>query len=588
MTTNGFTTAIALNARLVVNGIGCLLFNRYTAFLLGVFVYSLIINLQGGPGGVAYVKDGVTVAFNEQYFELTLLFYLYCYFNTILRPSRWQALLAVAPLLFAYLGQDIYYLMYSNIFRITELAMIPELFTVLSFKIILLLTLTVAGPLLYFLWSVQYRKLVPLVVGILPLALLIGAVEFYPAAYITTFSKVGEEIVPWSDKVSAENNGRFMMVLFREAERKLSVTKTAAFRDRPRYEQQMQQMAGWIRSHSNNRNVHLVVMESFLDPTLFRGATCSKDPFHPSFKKLFGNKLGFSVSPVVGGGTSQAEFEVLCGVPAFQELAGVEFNSFTGSPAYCLPGTLQLAGYQTMASNAYKPSFFNTPKGYKGMGFAKMYFPREFLNDPGTYLSTGDTTGEDGYMFDRTLFNENLDFITPLIKAKTGLPLFNYVLTIYGHMPHIINEQKRPKVLQLVSSFKDPHLENSANQFFYRTEAVAEYVNRLLEIDEKSLIILVSDHVPPGIFGRKSYEKLRYLNNKDDSIHMNRIMVIEDGKVKKIATIHHYDVPAMVLNYVTQGAYCKEHTCGFAENKFLDDRMQRHDDYMRLMAHATD
>ena len=117
---------------------------------------------------------------------------------------------------------------------------------------------------------------------------------------------------------------------------------------------------------------------------------------------------------------------------------------------------------------------------------------------------------------------------------------------------------------------------------------MAEYVNRLLEIDEKSLIILVSDHVPPGIFGRKSYDKLRYLNNKDDSIHMNRIMVIEDGKVKKYTTVHHYDVPAMVLNYVTKGAYCKEHACGFAENKFLDDRMQRHEEYMRVMAHATD
>ena len=98
-----------------------------------------------------------------------------------------------------------------------------------------------------------------------------------------------------------------------------SLAKTEAFRDRPRYEQQAQQMAGWIRSHSNNRNVHLVVLESFLDPTLYQGASYTRDPLHPSFKKLFGNKMGLSVSPVVGGRTSQAEFEVLCGVPAFEE-----------------------------------------------------------------------------------------------------------------------------------------------------------------------------------------------------------------------------------------------------------------------------
>ena len=588
MTTKYVTAAIALNARLMVSRMGWLLFNRYTAFLFGVFAYSLIINLQGGPRGVAFIQEGGTLAFNKQYLELTLLFYLYCSFNMMLRPSRWQALLAAVPLFLAYMGQDIYYLMYSNVFRVCELTEVPELLTVLSPKVILLLTVTVVVPLGFFFWCLNYRKMMTMVAGMVPLTLLIGAVEFYPEQFTADFWKVGQEIVAWSDKVSAENNGRFMMLLFREAERKISLAKTEAFRDRPRYEQQAQERAGWIRSHSNNRNVHLVILESFVDPTLFRGASLTKDPYHPNFKKLFGNKLGFSVSPVVGGGTSQAEFEALCGVPAFQELAGVEFNSFTGAPAYCLPGTLQLAGYRTMASNAYKPSFFNTPKGYKGMGFAQMYFPREYLKDDNTYLSIGDTTGEDGYMFDRTLFAQNLEFIAPLIKDKTGLPLFNYVLTIYGHMPHIINEQKRPKVLKFVSAFKDPQLENSANQFFYRSEAVAEYVNRLLEIDEKSLIILVSDHVPPGIFGRKSYDKLRYLNNKDDSIHMNRIMVIEDGKVKKYTTVHHYDVPAMVLNYVTKGAYCKEHACGFAENKFLDDRMQRHEEYMRVMAHATD
>jgi phosphoglycerol transferase MdoB-like AlkP superfamily enzyme len=588
MTTNGFAATVALNARLVASGVSDLLFNRYTAFLLGVFAYSLIINLQGGPGGVAFLRPDGSIAFNKQYLELTLLFYLYCYFNMILRPSRWQALLAAAPLFLAYLGQDIYFLMYSNIFRVCQLSEIPELLTVLSPKFIFLLILTVIAPLGLFLWSINYRKFVAIVVGILPLALLIGAVKYYPDRYANAFVQVGEEIVFWSDAVSAENNGRFMMLLYREAERNISRAKTEAFRDRPQYEQQAQQMAGWIRGHGNNRNVHLVILESFVDPTLFRGASLSKDPFHPNFKKLFGNKIGFSVSPVVGGGTSQAEFEALCGVPAFQELAGAEFNSFTGSQAYCLPGTLQLAGYRTMASNAFKPSFFNTPKGYKGMGFAQMYFPREYVKDTNSYLSVGDTTGEDGYMFDSTLFSQNLEFIAPLVKDKTDGPLFNYVLSIYGHMPHIINEQKRPKVLKLVSSFKEPQLENSFNQFYYRTEAVAEYVNRLLELDEKSLIILVSDHVPPGLFGRKSYEKLRYLDNKGDSLHMNRILIIEDGKVKKYATVHHYDVPAMVLNYISKGAYCKEHTCGFVENKFLDDRMKRHDDYMRLMAHATD
>ena len=588
MTMNGFTAVVALKARLALSGIVCLLVNRYTAFLLGAFTYSLLIKSLGSIGGIAFFREDGTFALNQQYLELTFVFYLYCYFNMILRPSRWQALLAAVPLLLAYLGQDIYYLMYSNVFRVSELAEIPELLKVLTAKHIAILTLTVFLPLGLFLGAVHWRRFLVIGAGALPLLLLIGAAEYYPGHYQATYLKIGREIMYWSDAVSAENNGRFMMLLYREAERKIAQAKTEAFRDRPQYEQKAQQLAGAIRASGNNRNVHLVVLESFIDPTLFKAATYTKDPFHPSFKKLAGNKMGFSVSPVVGGKTAQAEFEALCGAPAFEELAGVEFNGFTGAPAYCLPGTLQLAGYQTMASNAYNPSFFNAPNAYQGMGFAKMYFPKEYVNGSDTYLSKGDTSGEMGYMFDGTLFSQNLEFIAPLLKDSDGPPLFNYLLTVYGHFPHILNEQKRPQVLKMISSFKDQHLERAANQMFYRSEAVAAYVNRLLELDEKSLIILVSDHVPPGLYGRKSFEKLRYLNNKEGSLHMNRILIIEDGKVKKYTTIHHYDIPAMVFNYVSNGAYCKEHSCGFMENKFLDDRMERHDDYMRVMAHASE
>ena len=599
MAATGITAAIALHTRFVAVRIVYLLFNRYTAFLLGVYAYSLIILTLGGLGGVfAFTEieslmlfrysDTVGVMLKKEYWELTLLFYLYCYFNSILRPSRWQALLAALPLFYAYLGQDIYFLMYSNVFRVSELVEVPELLKVLSLPQLAMLLIFVALPLGYFLWSVNYRRYVVLVAGALPLALLIGAAQSYPEQYTATYRKVGRPIEYWSDAVSAENNGRFMMLLYREAERQMARAKTATFLDRGRYEEQARQQAGWIRTNGTNRNVHLVVLESFLDPTLFKKATYTKDPFHPSFKKLFGNKMGFSLSPVVGGKTAQAEFEILCGAPAFEEMTGVEFNSFTGSAAYCLPGTLQLAGYQTMASNAYNPSFFNAPSAYKGMGFANMYFPREYVSGNGTYLVRGDTTGEMGYMFDAAVFSQNLEFITPLIKQNDGPPLFNYIRTVYGHFPHALNEEKRPQLLKMISSFKDPQLERAANQIFYRSQAVADYVNRLLALDAKSLIILVSDHLPPGQHGRRSFQKLHYLNNTDESLHMNRIMIIEDGKVKKFTTIHHYDIPALVLNSISEGAYCKEQTCGFAENKLLDDRMQRHDDYMRIMAHASE
>jgi len=586
----------------VVRAIVLLLFNRYTAFILGVYAYSLLILHLGGLGGMfgaieirsmwLFPLDQIRgVYLKKEYLELLLLFYLYFYFNAILRPTRWQALLAALPLLLAYLGQDIYFLMYSNVFRAAELADAPELLQVLTWQYLLALLLLVGLPLGFFLWSIDYRRYLVLVAGALPPALLIAAAVYYPGQYIEVYLKVGQEIVPWSDKDTVENNGRFMMLLYREAERHLAQAKTELFRNRAQYEEQVRQFVAWLKeSDGPKRNVHLVVMESFLDPTLFKAATYTKDPIHLSFRKLFGKKLdrlGFSLSPVVGGRTAQAEFEVLCGVPAFDEMSGTEFNNFTGASAYCLPGKLELAGYRTMASNAFDPSFFNAPNAYRGMGFGKIFFPREFASGNDTYLSKGDTTGEGEYMFDSVIFSQNLDYVAKLLGEKDAPPLFNYVLTIYGHYPHYMNEEKRPRVLKMVSDFEDEQLERAANQMYYRTQAVADYVNRLIELDPKSLIILVSDHLPPGQHGRRSFQKLRYLDNSNESLHMNRIMIIEEGKPKKYAVIHHYDVPAIVYNFVSSGAYCKVNTCGFVENKLLDDRMRRHDDYMRIMAHAA-
>jgi len=576
------------------------LFNRYTAFILGVYVYSLIILTLGGLGGMfgaiglksmwLFPLDQDRGAYlKKEYLELLFLLYLYWYFNQILRPSRWRALLAAVPLFLAYLGQDIYFFIYNSVFRVVELAEVPELLAVLTWPYGLALLLLVVLPLGFFIWSVNYRRWPVVVAGALPLILLTAAVIYFPEQYTSGYRRLGEEIVEWSDKNTVENNGRFMMLFYREAERHLALARTKSFRDRERYDEQAREFAAWLKeTGAPKRNVHLVVMESFFDPTLFKGASYTKDPFHPSFRKLFSDKLGFSLSPVVGGRTAQAEFEVLCGVPAFEEMLGVEFNNFTGAAAYCLPGKLSLAGYQTMASNAFNPSFFNTPNAYRGVGFEKIFFPREFAGGMDTYFSTGDTSKEKEFMFDSVLFSQNLAYITPLLREKDGPPLFNYVLTVYGHMPHLMNEEKRPKVLKMISSFKDEQLERGANQMFYRSQAVADYVNQLIELDPTSLIILVSDHLPPGQHGRRSFQKLRYLDNSDDSLHMNRIMVIEEGKVKKYAIIHHYDIPAMVYNFISNGQYCKINTCGFMENKLLDDRMSRHDDYMRIMAHASE
>ena len=555
-----------------------LIFNRYTLFLAGVYLYARAVDYLGGLEAEF---------FHLQWLELLFVLYLYGWFYLILRPGRWRALIAALPVLVGYLVQDVYFLAYGKVFRLIEVLELPELLQVLPAGYLALAGVFLLLPLLVFLAVINYRALRLLGAGALSLALLAGLVAFAPTAYTAFVQAAGNGIIKYSDAKSVESNGRYIMLFYREAERLNALTATRPFRQRADYNDDAQRQAAYIARTGNGRNVHLIVLESFLDPTLFSGARFSRDPVHPAFRQLFGEHLGLSLSPVFGGATAQAEFEILCGVPALEKLSSVEFNLFTSAPAHCLPGLLEQAGYHSVATNAYKPNFFNALPAYTGIGFSEIYFPQEFSATRASYFGTGDVQAED-YMFDGALFERNLAFVASRLAEEGARPLFNYIMAIYGHTPHILDPEQRPEILQVESDYPDDHLQRAANQFYYRSGAIAAYVNALLEIDPDSLIIFVSDHVPPLRNGPNTYRALDYLDNAGQSYYYNRLLVIENGRPVAYDRVRHFDLPDMVLDYVTGGEFCRDQRCEFREDTPMRARESYLDAYYSLMAHASE
>jgi len=565
------------DSKKIFTALCAVLLNRYLLFIGVLYLYAqLSANYFG-------LSDSM---FSQQWLELLIALYLFSYLYAILRPGRWRALLAALPILLGYLIHDIYYLMYGKILRLIEVKELPELVQVLTAGQALLLIIGVGIPLLVFALSVNYRKPRVIALGALPLALLVIDIHFAPDSFASGFQQIANPVVKYSDRMSVENNGRYSMMLLREAQRISAREKTAPYHDRPAYEQKRGELANAIRKDGNRHNVHLIVMESFLDPTLFQKATFSRNPVHPDFASLFGSKLGLSLSPVFGGATSQAEFEVLCGVPALRKLSSIEFNVFTGASTSCMPGVLEHAGYRTVATNGYKPDFFNTLPAYKGIGFDEANFPRKHTSLD-TYLDV-EPAGEEGYIFDGDLLQKNLDYVAALLKENPEQPLLNYVLTIYGHTPHILDPTLRPEILQVQSDYADDHLQRAANQFYYRTEAIARYVRDLIEVDKNSIVILVSDHVPPLRNGLNTYRKLDYVDSSEDSYYYNRLLVIEDGKPQLYPTMHHYDIPDLVLNYLTDGKHCKQQTCAYLDGNVTSQPEMQLAEYFSLMAHASE
>ncbi len=545
------------------------------AVLLG---YMLVMERVGG-----FSTGQVYTQFIE--FGLVLYLYLLCYIA--LQTCRWRSVLAALPILLIYLVHDVFYLALGKVFRLINISEFPELVQVLPWRYAALLLVVLFLPLGLFMLHLNYRRLGRLALWSLPLLLLSAAIKGAPETYTRSFEYLAMELFNYSDGKCVERNGRLAMLTYREAQRTTALAQLAPYHDRTRYDQEAAALADALRPYAGRRNIHLIVLESFLDPRLFRDLRFSSPPAHAAFDQLFGDRLGLSQGPVFGGATAQAEFEVLCGVPAFEQLSSIEFNLFSGSAAHCLPSTLASLGYRSVASNAYKPNFFNALPAYQGIGFTESHFPAEFTGARTSYLHLGDV-GVEEYLFDAPLLEQNLHFVRDHKTTHPDQPLFNYLLTIYGHTPHLLDPDKRPERITLQSDFPDEQLTRAVNQFYYRTEAIAGYIKQLLAIDADSLIILIADHVPPLDNGPNTYNALRYLDNRDHSYYYNRIAILENGKATVYPELHHYELPSLILDYASSGAYCHEHACGFSATGQQLAREAYMERYLRLMAHAAE
>ena len=544
--------------------------NRYFAFFVFIVALAEVLSRMSGLSGIrSHLRT-----------EGPILIGLYWALDFVLRPRKVSPFVAAFPIVVIYTGYDLFYLYWGNVFKAVDVQNLPELLKVLplSWKVALLLALGL--PVVLVLCFIHYRRYRRVLwMGALA-ALLVGTVDLRPGVVLSALDWAGFQVAEWSDAESVNQNGRFTTMLYFEARRRQALFETATYRNRGNYEMEVRAAADLIRKHGNHRNVHLVVLESFVDPTLFGAVSYSKDPRHPDFAELVGDRQGFSISPVFGGESAQAEFEVLCGVPALQKLSQIEFDDFTGEATGCMPGILGQAGYSTIVSNAFEPNYFNGTKAYTGIGFEKVYFPREYGSANPTYLTARNVSDDEQYMFDGDLFDQNLAFIAQTWHDSPGRPILNYVLGTYGHEPHDIDTEKRPLVLSVSSPHRDEQLLRAVNQYWYRTQAIAHYLRALIKLDPKSLIIIVSDHLPPLDRGLRSYNDFRYLDNIQDSTHLNRILVVENGKVVRYKTIHHYDVPSLIYDYLTSNAFCAQARC------VLSDTEQKQK-YMSLMARAV-
>lgn len=535
----------------------------YVAFTVGFLIYCKITARQYGFG----------LPFDMLLLEFPLLLYLYSLLQSLLRPGAMSRLTAAIPLAGSYLLFDLHYSKLREIPTASSFSQLPELWIVLPWH---WKALALSGGLLATtLLLLNARPRARNALHALPLALLIITMVLNPAA-VSRFLK--PFVRSWSVDGSIAHNGRFVMMIYYQARQtlqraSLSRYENSSARDIHVYPKDLvlAQQPG---------NVIIIVLESFLDPRLLHKVKFNESPAHPKFARRYSGHMTMVQSPVFGGGTANAEFEVLCGVPSFRSVESIEFNIFTGSPTYCMPRFFQANGYTTLSSNAHPPVFFNGFIAYQGLGFQKRFFlPNRSYHDEEGYLKKGNYEGP---MFDGEFLKQHLEYLK---EHTNGKPFFSYLLGMYGHTPFFLDETIQP--LRITNDSGDDRITRISNQFYYRTEALAEFIEGIRTSFPHTLIVVVSDHLP-GLSGIHSYRKMGYLSEmgsipENELQYLNVMLVVEDGEPIQYPILPQYRIRDIVYDYVSDGAHCRSTGC----DGRLHSREEYRTEYMRILGLAA-
>lgn len=190
------------------------------------------------------------------------------------------------------------------------------------------------------------------------------------------------------------------------------------------------------------------------------------------------------ISPVFGGGTSNAEFEVLTGLSnAFLPEGAVPFDHYLTDPLPSVASVLRDSGYRTIALHPYHEWYWNRNNAYPLLGFDEFYFLKDFKNayKRGWFVS------------DEALVDE----IISTVEAVEG-PYFIHALSMQNHGvydPHRYGSEELP-----VKGDYPEKLRLALQTFVTGVRDADAQLGRLVKYLEKrkepTLVLFCGDHLP--------------------------------------------------------------------------------------------
>lgn len=222
-----------------------------------------------------------------------------------------------------------------------------------------------------------------------------------------------------------------------------------------------------------------------------------KNNFKNEFQPLLdiGYKPFRAISPVYGGGTANAEFEMLTGLPSNSDvLSGIiyqEYSDFIKNNADTLPGRLHSQGYRSIAAHNFIRGFWRRDIVYRKFGFDKYIALPDMGELPPEYAEKRESWQwqPDDLLLYRSVLNE--------IKNNKDKDYFIHLVTMSTHGPN-----------EFMNDFGEHSYLLKVRESISR---LVDFTEEIYSLDPNAMILVYGDHKPA--MNRYFYEKNVFPND---------------------------------------------------------------------------
>lgn len=331
------------------------------------------------------------------------------------------------------------------------------------------------------------------VAGALCLAALVHAAQFNQPGNLVraAFDAAGAEWRPWSQQRNYLGNGFVAGVLYNTDVPPMAapagygpatmaeiVRRYAAHARRINEERESDGLGGV--------NVVMVLSESLSDPTLLRGVTAGQDPIPFTRRLMRTTTSGYLLAPGIGGGTANAEFEVLTGMSLalFPPQLRVPFQMLVPERSH-FPSLVQWyeqTGHSPVAIHPFSTEMYRRREVYRAFGFDKFVYDDT--------LAAPRRLGDEAYISDASAFDEVMARL-----RRSERPLFVQLVTMQNHIPYE-GRYDHPIPVRGPDGGPLPPTGQYLRGLWHSDRALRALVGDLGRLPERTVLVVYGDHLP--------------------------------------------------------------------------------------------